>query len=114
LGYTAVIWVAALIVAYMVLAAFLPPRLDVAGMMLVAANLGGAAPSAPGALGVQQLASVTALKPFGLPEASVVAYVFTWSLAQQLALIALGAVGLGAIGLSLKQVTQNGGSGARQ
>lgn len=99
------IWAMALALAFCVMAAFLPPRLDQAGLMLVAANLGGAAPSAPGGLGPVQFFAKTALVlPFGLDEARATAMVFVWSLSQQLALIVLGLIGMLRIGLSFSQL----------
>jgi hypothetical protein len=87
------------------MAAFLPPRLDQAGLMLVAANLGGAAPSAPGGLGPVQFFAKTALVlPFGLDETRATAMVFVWSLSQQLTLIVLGLIGMLRIGLSFSQL----------
>jgi uncharacterized protein (TIRG00374 family) len=99
------IWVAALGFAFCIMAAFLPPRFDQAGLMLVAANLGGAAPSAPGGLGpVQFFAKSALVLPFGLDEARATAFVFVWSLSQQLTLIVLGLIGMLRIGLSFSQL----------
>ncbi len=76
--------------------------------MLVAANLGGAAPSAPGGLGiVQGFAKLALVLPFGLDEARATAFVFVWSLSQQLILIVLGLVGMARIGLSFNQLQGN-------
>jgi len=99
------IWLAQLLVTYFVMAAFLPPRMDQAGLMLVAANLGGAAPSAPGGLGPVQFFARTALVvPFNIDPTQATAFVFVWSLAQQLALIVLGMIGMVRIGLSFGQL----------
>jgi hypothetical protein len=99
------IWVAALFLAYCMMSAFLPPRLDQAGLMLVAANLGGAAPSAPGGLGpVQFFAKSALVLPFGLDETRATAFVFVWSLSQQLTLIVLGLIGMVRIGMSFSQL----------
>ncbi|MCS7056064.1 MAG: flippase-like domain-containing protein [Thermoflexales bacterium] len=99
------IWAAQILVAYLTMAAFLPPHVDQAGLMLVAANLGGAAPSAPGGLGpVQLFARVALVVPFKLDPTRATALIFVWSLWQQLALIVLGMIGLVRIGLSLGQL----------
>ncbi len=99
------IWLAQLIVTYFVMAAFLPPHMDQAGLMLVAANLGGAAPSAPGGLGPVQFFARTALvAPFNIDPTQATAFVFVWSLSQQLALIILGVIGMVRIGLSFGQL----------
>jgi uncharacterized protein (TIRG00374 family) len=105
LGCTVVTWLGNLACAYFTMAAFFPPRLDQAGLMLVAANLGGAAPSAPGGLGiVQGFAKLALVLPFGLDEARATALAFVWSLGQQLILIVLGLVGMVRIGLSFSQL----------
>ncbi len=99
------IWLAQLVVTYFIMAAFLPPRMDQAGLMLVAANLGGAAPSAPGGLGPVQFFARTALVvPFNIDPTQATAFVFVWSLSQQLALIVLGLIGMVRIGLSFGQL----------
>lgn len=99
------IWVEQLFVTLFIMAAFFPPRLDQAGLMLVAGNLGGAAPSAPGGLGpVQFFAKSALVLPFGLDETQATAFVFVWSLSQQLALIVLGVIGMLRIGLSFGQL----------
>lgn len=102
---TAAVWAATWLLAFIALSAFLPPRADQAGLMVVAANLGGAAPSAPGGLGpVQLFAKAALVLPFGVDEARATALVFVWSLAQQLALIVLGLIGLARVGLSFAQL----------
>jgi uncharacterized protein (TIRG00374 family) len=99
------IWLAQLGVAVCMMAAFLHVRLDQAGLMLVAANLGGAAPSAPGGLGpVQFFASMALVVPFNVDPTLATAFVFVWSLSQQLALIVLGVIGMLRIGLSFGQL----------
>lgn len=102
---TVLIWIFNLGVAAFTMAAFLPLRVDQAGLMLVAANLGGAAPSAPGGLGPVQFFARTALVvPFSLDAAIATAFVFVWSLGQQLILIVLGLIGMLRIGLSFGQL----------
>jgi uncharacterized protein (TIRG00374 family) len=104
-GTTVGIWLVQVLLAYLVMAAFLPARLEQAGLMLVAANLGGAAPSAPGGLGPVQFFARTALVvPFDVDLTQATAFVFVWSLSQQLLLIGLGLIGLARIGLSLGQL----------
>jgi uncharacterized protein (TIRG00374 family) len=99
------IWLAQILITWFAMAAFLPARMDQAGLMLVAANLGGAAPSAPGGLGPVQFFARTALVvPFNVDPTQATAFVFVWSLAQQLALIVLGMVGMVRIGLSFGQL----------
>lgn len=102
---TLLIWVFNIAVATFTMAAFLPPRIDQAGLMMVAANLGGAAPSAPGGLGPVQFFARTALVlPFNLDATIATAFVFVWSLGQQLILIVLGLIGMLRIGLSFGQL----------
>lgn len=102
---TALIWIFNLSVAAFTMAAFLPLRVDQAGLMMVAANLGGAAPSAPGGLGPVQFFARTALVvPFNLDATIATAFVFVWSLGQQLILIVLGLIGMLRIGLSFGQL----------
>jgi glycosyltransferase 2 family protein len=102
LALTVAIWGVVILVAYLAMAAFLPPDGDAAGLVVVAANLGGALPSAPGGLGVVQAFAKTALiVPFHLPEDPALAFVLVWSLGSQLASIALGLIGLGRLGTSL-------------
>jgi len=99
------IWLVQALLAYFAMAAFLPARLDQAGLVLVAANLGGAAPSAPGGLGPVQFFARTALVvPFDVDLTQATAFVFVWSLSQQLSLIGLGFIGLVRIGLSFSQL----------
>lgn len=99
------IWAAQVMLAYLAMAAFLPPRIDQAGLMLVAANLGGAAPSAPGGLGpVQLFARIALVAPFGIDPTRATALIFVWSLSQHLALIVLGIIGMARIGLSFGQL----------
>ncbi|MCS7087665.1 MAG: flippase-like domain-containing protein [Thermoflexales bacterium] len=102
---TAGVWSATWLLAYIMMGAFLPPRAEQAGLMMVAANLGGAAPSAPGGLGpVQLFAKAALVLPFGVDETRATALVFVWSLSQQLALIGLGLIGLAQVGLSFGQL----------
>ncbi len=102
---TLLIWVFNISMAAFTMAAFLPLRVDQAGLMMVAANLGGAAPSAPGGLGPVQFFARTALVlPFSLDATIATAFVFVWSLSQQLILIVLGLIGMLRIGLSFGQL----------
>ncbi len=109
LANTALLWLFATLLAFFAQAAFMQPRLDQAGLVLIASNLGGAAPSAPGGLGLLQGAAKLALVgPFGIDENLAVAFIFVWSISQQLTLIALGVVGLGRVGLSLRETVGAG------
>lgn len=109
LANTALLWLFATLLAFFAQAAFMPPRVDQAGLVLIASNLGGAAPSAPGGLGLLQGAAKLALVgPFGIDENLAVAFIFVWSISQQLTLIALGVVGLGRVGLSLRETVGAG------
>lgn len=102
LALTAAIWGATILAAYLAMAAFLPPDGDAAGLMVVAANLGGALPSAPGGLGVVQgFAKMALVVPFHEPEERALAFVFVWSLGALAVSITLGLVGLGRLGVSL-------------
>lgn len=105
--YTVLLWGSAVIYAWFTMRAFLPQaQLDQAGLFLVAANLGGAVPSAPGAVGVQEFAGISVLTPFGLDTTLVTTYAFFWTFSQRIVLIILGAIGLLAMGVSLKSLTQ--------
>ncbi len=98
-------WGFSLLLALVMMTAFFEPRIEQAGLMLMASNLGGAAPSAPGGLGPVQLFAKTALAlPFGLDESRTTALVFVWSLSQQLALIVFGLISMMRIGLSFEQL----------
>jgi glycosyltransferase 2 family protein len=106
LAVTAGIWLSQLALAYLSLMAFVPARLDEAGLVLVASNLGGALPSAPGGLGVVQFFATQSLViPFHVPVGAAVAFAFTWSLFQQLFLIVLGMIGLVRVGMSFGSVS---------
>lgn len=108
---TALLWAFAALLAYMAQAAFMPASIGQAGLVLIASNLGGAAPSAPGGLGLLQGAAKLALVgPFGVDENLAVAFIFVWSLSQQVLLIVLGIIGLARVGLSLQEAA---GAGSR-
>ncbi len=108
---TLFIWAAGIACAYFTMAAFLPPVVEQAGLVMVTANLGGAVPSAPGGLGIVQGFATSALVlPFHVPEDKALAFVFVWSLSQQLLLIVLGLIGLGRIGMSFAEVRASGKS----
>ena len=108
---TLLIWAGSVVCAYFTMAAFLPPVLEQAGLVVVTANLGGAVPSAPGGLGIVQGFAISALVlPFHVPEDQALAFVFVWSLSQQLLLIVLGLIGLGRIGMSFAEVRASGKS----
>ena len=99
------IWGTSLFVAFFTMMAFMQARIDQMGLTIVLANLGGAIPSAPGGLGVVQFFAKQALViPFQVPEDIAVAFAFVWSLGQQLALIALGIVGLLQVGMTFSNV----------
>lgn len=104
--HTVILWLGALGFAFLTMQAFLPARLDQAGLFLVAANLGGAIPSAPGAVGVQEGAAVAALQPFNLDKASLISYALVWAFSQRIALIVLGVVGAFSLGISFSSLTK--------
>jgi glycosyltransferase 2 family protein len=107
LGLTFVVWGAMTIFTYYVMCAFLPGFMERAGLMLVVSNLGGAVPSAPGGLGIVQGFAKSALViPFNVPEEPALAFVFVWSLGQQLLLIVLGIYSLARVGMTFAQVRQ--------
>jgi uncharacterized protein (TIRG00374 family) len=111
MGYTVLLWLGALAFAYLSMMAFMPARWDHAGLFLVGANLGGAIPSAPGALGVQEGAAIAIIAPFYSSEVvSTVlpAWAFTWSFSQRIALILLGIVGALSMGISFNKLTRSG------
>jgi glycosyltransferase 2 family protein len=97
------LWFCVLMVAFMLMGAFLPARFDAASLMVIVANLGGAIPT-PGGLGPAQALATLALDPFGIDATRGVAFVFVWYFAQIAALIALGLLGLTRVGLSLGQL----------
>jgi hypothetical protein len=103
LGLTVVLWAAVIGVAFALMAAFLPARLDAASLMVIFANLGGAIPT-PGGLGPAQYLARLALEPFGAASPAGVAFVFVWSLSQILALILIGLFGLARVGMSLSEL----------
>ncbi len=104
LANTLLLWAFATLLAFCAQSAFMPGRLDQVGLTLIAANLGGAAPSAPGGIGlVQGAAKLALVGPFGVEENLATAFVFVWTISQQFALIALGGAGLARVGLSLRQ-----------
>jgi glycosyltransferase 2 family protein len=108
---TVLIWLGGIGCAYFTMGAFLPPVMEQAGLVLVTANLGGAVPSAPGGLGIVQGFAISALVlPFHVPEDKALAFVFVWSLSQQLLLIVFGLIGLGRIGMSFAEVRASGKS----
>jgi glycosyltransferase 2 family protein len=100
---TLLLWVLVIGVAYTLMSAFLPARLDAASLMVIFANLGGAIPT-PGGLGPAQYLARLALEPFGSAGAAGVAFVLVWSLAQILALIVIGLFGLARLGMSLAEL----------
>lgn len=103
---TVCVWGLTVLIAAACLKAFLPDT-DLAkpGLVVVMANLGGALPSAPAGLGIVQGFATSALVvPFQVPESTALAYVLVWSLAQQLALIVLGFVSVGRVGLSFQEI----------
>lgn len=107
LTLTVCIWGLTILLAAAMLRAFLPESTDLAkpGLVVVMANLGGALPSAPAGLGIVQGFATSALVvPFHVPEGTALAYVLVWSLSQQLALIVLGFVSIGRVGLSFSQI----------
>jgi len=101
---TVVIWAATILLADSAMGAFLPPDATAAAVVVVASNLGGALPSAPGGFGViQGFAKMALVLPFHVPEDRALAYVFVWTLGQQMLLVALGLFALGRFGISLGQ-----------
>lgn len=106
---TLLIWAGGIVCAFFTMAAFLPPVIEQAGLVVVTANLGGAIPSAPGGLGIVQGFAISALVlPFHVPEDKALAFVFVWTLSQQLLLILFGLVGLARIGMSFSEVRKGG------
>jgi glycosyltransferase 2 family protein len=115
LGLTVAIWAMTIVLAYFAMGAFLDPDATAAGLVVVVSNLGGALPSAPGGLGVVQgFAKMALVAPFHVPEDRALAFVFVWSLSQQLLLVVLGLVGLGRLGVSLTQAKRNAEGEARK
>jgi glycosyltransferase 2 family protein len=103
LALTMALWIVVIGVAYALMAAFLPARLDAASLMVIFANLGGAIPT-PGGLGPAQYLARLALEPFNAAGPAGVAFVFVWSLSQILALILIGLFGLARVGMSLSEL----------
>jgi glycosyltransferase 2 family protein len=99
------IWGTNFALTWCVLRSFYPGTLEQAGLVVVTANLGGALPSAPGGLGiVQGFASTALVVPFHVPEKKAIAFAFVWSIAQQIALMILGAFGLARVGMTFAEV----------
>ncbi|MFZ1794467.1 MAG: lysylphosphatidylglycerol synthase transmembrane domain-containing protein [Anaerolineae bacterium] len=104
LALTALIWVGMFGVAFFTMLAFYPASFLMSVSAVIASNLGGALPSAPGGLGVVQFFAQQSLAlPFGMDISLATAFAFVWSLWQQLALILLGLFGLTRIGMSFSQ-----------
>jgi hypothetical protein len=103
LGLTVALWSAVLLVAYTLMFAFFPARLDAASLMVIVANLGGAIPT-PGGLGPAQALATASLDPFGIDASRGVAFVFVWYFAQIAALIMLGLIGLARVGMRLGEL----------
>ncbi len=115
LALTALVWGLTIVLAFVCMKAFLPDGSDMtrAGLVVVMANLGGALPSAPGGLGIVQGFATSALVvPFGVVESTALAYALVWSLGQQIALILLGFVSIGRVGLSFREIRD--GAAARE
>lgn len=100
---TVLLWACAMLMAFLMMFAFVPARFDAASLMVIVANLGGAIPT-PGGVGPAQYFAKLALTPFGVDEARGVAFVFVWWFAQLASLVALGFVGLFRVGMSLSQL----------
>lgn len=102
-----VVWIAldwgiALAQYIVLLSAFFPQaRLLWASFALGAAALGIAAPSSPGAVGVQELAIVGALSLFGLNPSTALAFALTTRLLNYLTTTFVGAYGLARDGESI-------------
>jgi glycosyltransferase 2 family protein len=102
---TILVWGGMTVFTYFTMLAFLPAKMEAAGLTVVSANLGGALPSAPGGLGIVQGFATTALvAPFKIPEEPALAFVFVWSLGQQLLLIVMGLISLARVGMTFSQV----------
>ena len=101
------LWGATLLCIQLCMKAFLPAETDFvrAGLVLVAANLSGALPSAPGGLGIVQGFATSALVvPFGIPEGRALAFVLVLSLGQQLVLVLAGLVSMARVGTSFGEI----------
>lgn len=104
LALTAAIWAMTILIAAFAMGAFMAPNAMAAAVVVVSSNLGGALPSAPGGFGViQTFAKEALVVPFHVDEARALAYVFVWSLGQQLLLVLVGLAALGRFGISLGQ-----------
>lgn len=104
---TICIWGTTIVFAALCMQAFLPAHNAVgpAGFVVVAANLGGAVPSAPGGLGIVQGFATSALVvPFKIPESDALAFVLVWSLGAQVLCVVLGLVGMTRIGMSFSEI----------
>ncbi len=100
---TLMLWAFSMLMAYLMMFAFVPARFDAASLMVIVANLGGAIPT-PGGVGPAQYFAKLALTPFGIDEARGVAFVFVWWFAQLSLLVVLGFIGLLRVGMSLSQL----------
>jgi hypothetical protein len=98
-------WITTIISGYLFMGAFLPPRIEQAGVFITMANLGGALPSAPGGFGVvQYFANQALVIPFGVNPIQAVALAFASTLYQQILLIILGFWGLANLGLQFSSI----------
>ncbi len=104
---TIVLWAMTLVCIQLCMHAFLPEDTDSkrAALLLVATNLSGAIPSAPGGLGIVQGFATSALVlPFGIPEGKALACVLVLSLGQQLALVLVGVFSMARLGTSFGEI----------
>lgn len=105
LALTVGIWAMTILLAAFAMGAFMAPDATAAGVVVVASNLGGALPSAPGGFGViQTFAKEALVLPFHVAEDRALAYVFVWSLGQQILMVLVGLAALSKFGISLGQV----------
>lgn len=104
---TVAIWGVTLLCIELCMKAFLPAETDFAraGLVLVATNLSGALPSAPGGIGIVQGFATSALVvPFGIAEGRALAFVLVLSLGQQLVLVLFGLFSMARVGTSFGEI----------
>jgi uncharacterized protein (TIRG00374 family) len=108
LALTVVIWGLTISIAYFAMGAFFHPQVAAAGLVIVATNLSGALPSAPGGLGVvQAFAKVALVGPFRVPDHDALAFAVTWTLSEQVLVVLMGTVALARLGMTLGEARRS-------
>ena len=113
LALTTFIWINSVVIAFILMRALMPPHVAQAGLVVVASNLAGAIPAAPGGLGVIQAFSKSALVlPFHVEEGLALAFAILFTFTGQIFLVVMGLIGLARIRLRFSDVRGTGAPAA--